>query len=191
MWLGAQDIIDGKLEKRRKGVYGPPIGKQQVILVDDLNMPQVEEYGAQPPIELLRQYMDHAGWCAHSPCHQLMFFLQVCLAILFSKASAHLMSVLGLHCCTHQVDLVTQGCFMNSRPAEPGLEQRVQELGSCQCKMDRQDLPCICPPHHELQSMGISDVVIIIAAAGMRQSLSQYVTVAAVCNAIILQCCHE
>ena len=57
-----QDLILSKLIKRRKAVFGPPKGQKCVMFIDDMNMPKKDEYGAQPPIELVRQFFDKGHW---------------------------------------------------------------------------------------------------------------------------------
>jgi dynein heavy chain len=53
--------IEEKLEKRRKNLLSGPAGKKVAIFVDDVNMPEVDEYGSQMPIELLRQFLELGG----------------------------------------------------------------------------------------------------------------------------------
>ncbi|XP_056136504.1 dynein axonemal heavy chain 6 [Lampris incognitus] len=57
-----QEIIESKLEKKRRNVLGAPCNKKIIAFVDDLNMPKLDSYGSQPPIELLRQFQDFSGF---------------------------------------------------------------------------------------------------------------------------------
>ncbi|CAH8871669.1 unnamed protein product [Trichobilharzia szidati] len=57
-----QEMIESKLEKKKRNVRGAPKDKRVILFVDDLNMPKQDTFGSQPPIELLRQYQDFHGF---------------------------------------------------------------------------------------------------------------------------------
>ncbi|CAJ1990204.1 dynein heavy chain [Leishmania donovani] len=57
-----QNSLMAKFDKRRSHVYGAPAGKHFLIFIDDANLPQPEKYGAQPPVELLRQMLAQGGF---------------------------------------------------------------------------------------------------------------------------------
>lgn len=44
------------------GVYIPLGGRKLLTFLDDLNMPAKDEYGSQPPLELVRQWIDYGFW---------------------------------------------------------------------------------------------------------------------------------
>lgn len=41
---------------------GPSGGRRLIAFIDDLNMPKKDSFGSQPPLELLRQWIDYGGW---------------------------------------------------------------------------------------------------------------------------------
>ena len=54
-----QNIIDSQITQRFSNRYGPLGNTKLIYFLDDLNMPQLDEYGTQSHVELLRQAIDY------------------------------------------------------------------------------------------------------------------------------------
>ena len=51
------------MDQKRSNLLAPKVpNTTKVFFIDDVNMPQLEKYFAQPPCELLRQTIDQGGF---------------------------------------------------------------------------------------------------------------------------------
>jgi len=66
--LVLQTIMEGSLEKRAGKTYAPIGNKLHIYFIDDLNMPALDKYGTQSPIELLCQLIDHEFFYDRNKC---------------------------------------------------------------------------------------------------------------------------
>ncbi|KAL7675820.1 hypothetical protein ACOME3_002084 [Neoechinorhynchus agilis] len=57
-----QDSIESSMKKFGQGVLKPKDDKSMIVFLDDINMPQADIYGSQPPLELLRQAINEGCW---------------------------------------------------------------------------------------------------------------------------------
>ncbi|KAK7113097.1 dynein beta chain, ciliary-like [Littorina saxatilis] len=57
-----QRVLEKPLEKKAGRNYGPPGSKRLIYFVDDLNMPEVDQYFTVQPHTFMRQHVDHRHW---------------------------------------------------------------------------------------------------------------------------------
>lgn len=57
-----QKILEKPLEKKAGRNYGPPGNKTLIYFLDDMNMPEVDNYGTVQPHTIIRQHLDYNHW---------------------------------------------------------------------------------------------------------------------------------
>ena len=78
-----QSSVEAKLVKYRKNLLGAAANVRCVVCVDDINLCGVEQFGAQPPVELLRQLCEYGGWYDRDK----LFFKQITGCVLLCAAA--------------------------------------------------------------------------------------------------------
>jgi len=73
---GLQAIIESQYDRRAKNKFKPKNSKvKAVCFIDDLNMPRVDTYGFQPPLELIRMHLDYAFWYSRTSTQVAKHFI--------------------------------------------------------------------------------------------------------------------
>jgi dynein heavy chain, axonemal len=57
-----QKRVESKLERHRKGILAPVLGRHLIVIAEDVHMASQDVQGVHPSLELLRQWFDYSGW---------------------------------------------------------------------------------------------------------------------------------
>lgn len=57
-----QRVLEKPLEKKAGRNYGPPGSRRLIYFIDDMNMPEVDQYFTVQPHTLIRQHIDYSHW---------------------------------------------------------------------------------------------------------------------------------
>lgn len=57
-----QANIEADIEKRQGKTFAPPFGRRMVVFLDDISMPEVNTWGDQPTLEIVRQLVEYKGF---------------------------------------------------------------------------------------------------------------------------------
>jgi dynein heavy chain len=57
-----QTSIEADIEKRQGKTYAPPGGRRMTLFLDDLSMPELNSWGDQPTLEIVRQLIESGGF---------------------------------------------------------------------------------------------------------------------------------
>ena len=60
--LALQQFLESAVEMKSGKLYAPPAQKKCIYFIDDINMPEIDLYGTQAPMTLLRQHLDYHHW---------------------------------------------------------------------------------------------------------------------------------
>jgi dynein heavy chain len=60
--LHLQVFLEAAIEMKSGKLYAPPAQRTCIYFIDDINMPEIDTYGTQAPMTLLRQHLDYQHW---------------------------------------------------------------------------------------------------------------------------------
>lgn len=59
---GFQKMIENSLEKKMGNTFGPPNGRTMCFFLDDFSIPDINQWGDQPTLEIMRQLLENEGF---------------------------------------------------------------------------------------------------------------------------------